>query len=184
MSRMTIGARPRLSSSQRQDARVRHQAPADGDHLLLAAGQRRRRRAAPLLQHGKELVDRGEAPRTVDAPAIGADQEIFLDRERSEQPPAFRHQRHAELDDLVGRQRADVAAVETHAGRGRARQQARDRFQESRFAGPVGADDGDRLALVESEGDAEQRLEVAVKGGEFAGLQHGRSRAPHAAMPM
>ena len=25
-----------------QDARVRHQAPADGDHLLLAAGQRRR----------------------------------------------------------------------------------------------------------------------------------------------
>ena len=63
-----------------QDARVRHQASADGDHLLLAAGQRRRRRMATLPQHGKELVDAVEVPRSAGAPAIGADQQIFLDR--------------------------------------------------------------------------------------------------------
>ena len=64
------------------------------------------------------------------------------------------------------------------------------RLQEGRLAGAVGADDGDRLALVEREVDAEQRLEVAVEGGELARLEQRaacirprcpcRSRAPPA----
>ena len=45
-----------------KDARVRHQAASDGDHLLLTAGQRRGRRMAALPQHGKELVDAFEVP--------------------------------------------------------------------------------------------------------------------------
>ena len=97
-----------------QDARVRHQAAADGDHLLLPAGQRRARRVTSLPQHGKQPINRGEGPRSVKVPAVGADQQIFLDRERRKQPAAFRHQSEAELDDLERRQRADIAAIETH----------------------------------------------------------------------
>ena len=48
-----------------EDTRVGHQARPIGDHLLLPAGQCRRRRVAPLPQHGKQLVDRGERPRPV-----------------------------------------------------------------------------------------------------------------------
>ncbi len=155
-----------------KNARVRHQASSDGDHLLLAAGQRRRRRVATLPQHGKELVDAVEIPRPAGTPAVGADQQVFLNRQRSEQTPSFRHQRYAEPDDIVCRKRPDIVAVKTHGG-SRARQQARNRFQEGGLPGPVGADDGDCFTLVESERNAEQRLEVAVKGGELEGLQHG-----------
>src|SRR5271170_5011363 len=121
---------------------------------------------ASFLQHGKELIDAVEVPRSAGAPAVGADQQVFLDRQRSEQSPALWHQRYAELDDIVGRKRTDIAAVEPH-GRGPARQQARNRLEEGRLPSPVSADDGDRFAFVERERDTEQRLKVAVKGGEI-----------------
>src|SRR5271167_253396 len=53
-----------------QNARVRHQASPDGDHLLLSAGQCRRRRMASFLQDGKELIDAVEVPRSAGAPAV------------------------------------------------------------------------------------------------------------------
>ncbi len=56
-----------------------------------------------------------------------------------------------------------------HPGRGL--DGARDRAQKRRLAGAVGADDGDRLALLDGDVDLEQRLEVAVEGRQVLGLQ-------------
>ena len=36
--------------------------------------------------------------------AIGAEHQVLLDRQLGEQPPAFGHQRDAEVDDLLGRE--------------------------------------------------------------------------------
>ena len=94
-----------------QQPRVRHQRAADGDHLLLAAGQRRRRLVAALGQHREQLIDALEIPRPGPA-ELAADQEILLDGERGKQPPPFRHQRDAARHHLVRRPAADRHAVE------------------------------------------------------------------------
>ena len=96
--------------------------------------------------------------------AVAADQEILLDRQRGKQPPPFRHQRDAALTIRTARAPPIALAVEADAPR-RARHEPGDGLQEGRFAGAVGADDGDRLAGSTSSVDAEQRLEVAVEGG-------------------
>ena len=65
---------------------------------------------------------------------------------------------------------ADRLAVEHHA-LGRGRQRAGNRAQKRGLAGAVGADDGDRLALLDGHIDVEQRLEVAVEGRQILRLQ-------------
>ena len=76
------------------------------------------------------------------------------------------------------RDSADGEAVEADRVR-RGREEAGDRFEEGRFAGAVGADDRHRLTGFERKADAEQRLEVAVEGGEVAGLEERH----HASIP-
>src|SRR6516162_7017645 len=73
----------------------------------------------PLPQHRKEPIDRGKTPRPVDAPAVGADQQVFLNRKRGKEPPAFRYQSDTELDDFECRQRADIVASSFTAAAGR-----------------------------------------------------------------
>ena len=80
----------------------------------------------------------------------------------------------------MGVRLADRPAVEMTMSGGH-RQQPGDRAQERALAGAVGADDGDRLALVDLDVDVEQRLEVAIEGVERARPQAG-SWQP--AMPM
>src|SRR5262249_53672786 len=59
-----------------QKAWIRHQASADGEHLLLAAGQVGSRLITPLVQHGKQAAYALERPRP-GAPAIRADLEVL-----------------------------------------------------------------------------------------------------------
>ena len=159
-----------------QQRRIRHQRAADGDHLLLAAGQRRARLVAAFLQHRKQLVDALRIPRTL-AAELAADQEIFLDGERGKQPPSLRHQRDAARHHLVRRSAADRHAMK-HDGVVADRHRAGDAFQQRRFAGAVGADHRHHLALGDAHRDAEQRLEVAVMGVERAHLQQRISHRP------
>ncbi len=52
---------------------------------------------------------------------------------------------------------------------------AGDGAQQRRLAGAVGADDGERLAGIETDVDAEQRLEVAVEGRQAVGFEQAPS---------
>ena len=85
--------------------------------------------------------------------------------------------------------RAPIGAPSSSDAVGGAVNEAGDGLQEGRLARPVGADDGDGLALLQRRVDAVQRLEVAVEGRELAGLEAAacvtprcryRSRAPRA----
>src|SRR4029453_6373504 len=85
--------------------------------------------------------------------------------------------------DPVGRHAADRhLAMPDAVGLGG--KQAADRAQEGRLAGPIGTDDGDGLAAVDRDIDAEQRLGVAVEGRDPPGLQQGRHHAASSSMPM
>jgi len=55
-----------------------------------------------------------------------------------------------------------------------------ERLEKGRFAGTVGADDGDGFARLEMAIDPEERLEVAVEGREpvCGEKRHGRVYAP------
>jgi hypothetical protein len=145
-----------------QHARVGHERASDGRHLLLAARQGLGRRLAPLGEHGKQVIDAIERPVCVVAPAVGADLEVLLYAERRKQPPPLRHQRDARAHYLCRGQPANGPAAEDDAF-GRRRQQADKGFQERRLAGAVGADDGERLTVLELEVDAVKRLEVPIE---------------------
>ena len=64
----------------------------------------------------------------------------------------------------------DRLTIEQHA-LGRGFQSAGHSAEERRLAGAVGADDGNRLALLDRYIDAEQGLEITVKGRKVLGLQ-------------
>lgn len=153
-----------------QHAGIRHQAAADRHHLLLAARERRPGTVPSLLEHGKEVIDGVERPRAVAGPAIFADQQILLDRERWEKAPAFRHHGDAELHDIGRGQAADLAAVKADLA-GSVADQAGHRAQQRRLAGTIGADHGDGLALLQPHVDAEQRLEIAIERLEAIGFE-------------
>ena len=110
----------------------------------------------------------------------GAHLQILEHGHAREDAPALGHLRDAAPDDLVGR-RAPVmsspssrTAPEPRAGI------AANGHQQRRFAGAVGADQGDDLALGDLEVDAVQRLDGAVEGGDAANGEHRRvsHRAP------
>ena len=144
MSRTTIGARPKADLVAQQQFRIGHQRAADGDHLLLAAGQRRARQLAALGEHREQLEDAPKRPRP-GAPELAADQQILLDAQRRKQPPALRHQRDAARRHRISRQAADRRAIE-HDRVGPRAQRAGDALEQRALAGAVGADHGDRLA--------------------------------------
>ena len=99
-------ARAQADLVAEQKLRIGHQRAADGDHLLLAARERRRRLPRPFRQHREQVVDALEGPRTL-AAELAADQEVLLDRERREQPTPFGHERDTTRDDLVRGEIAD-----------------------------------------------------------------------------
>ena len=56
--------------------------------------------------------------------AVGAEQQVLLDRELGKQPAAFRHQRDAEIDDLLGGAADEVVLDAVDLGDDRARRSA------------------------------------------------------------
>src|SRR5439155_9427843 len=83
-----------------QERGIAHQRAADGEHLLLAAGDLVALVGAPLGQAREQVVDALERP----APGTGGDAEIFLDAERREDLAFLRYEADAEPRALVDRQ--------------------------------------------------------------------------------
>ena len=132
-----------------QQPRVGHQRAADRDHLLLAAGERRRRRVAPLGEHRETARRRG---RGVHGPRRAGR------RRRSAGSPRPTATETAAGLPAPGRCRACTISTPGSAADRRARRTgpaAAGRgsrpaiaFSKVDLARPVGADDGDRLALA------------------------------------
>ncbi len=99
---MTIGASPPEGSSRIEQLGVADDALADGEDLLLPAGQPRGHLAAPLGELGEHGVDAVELRAVAAGRArVGADEQVVLDRQGVEDAVAFQHLHHAGLDDVA-----------------------------------------------------------------------------------
>src|SRR6267142_87842 len=159
---------------QQQPGR-RHEGAADGAHLLLAAGHAAGELAMALPKTRKQLVDDVEllAEFRPGRRREAAYSQIVFDRHAREQAAALRHVGDAELDDPVRRRRRQIGALQADRAR-RGPDQPRDGAHERRLAGPVRADDTDRLAGLHVERDVEERLKRAVPGADRPELEHQR----------
>ena len=122
MSCTSLGAMPSEGSSRSSIDGPRHDRATDGEHLLLAAGER-----APLLAHAlaeprKELHDVVE--RFADAlrvpVVVGAEIEVFAHGEVRKDGAPFRHEADAEIDDRFGFELVQAVAGEARWCRTRA----------------------------------------------------------------
>ena len=153
-----------------QQPRVGQQRPADGEHLLLAAGELRPARRPALRQAREQLVDRVGRPAVL-AAAPGRHAQVLVDRERLEQPPALGHvaDARARRPCRTARPTSSVALEADRAARGR-RAHLHDRVAERRLAHAVAADDRDGLA-AHLEAQALQDVGAAVEDVEVADRQ-------------
>src|ERR1700748_1978841 len=108
---------------------------------------------APFLQHREQLIDPLEIP-SARPSELSADQEIFLDAERGEQPSSLRHQGDATGDDLVVCLASDWYAVKRDRVMARGNQ-SRDGFEQGRLAGAVGTDHRHNLTVGDAHRDSE-----------------------------
>ncbi len=155
-----------------------HEPPADGDHLLLAAGERPRELPPPLRQLGEDREHVLEAPRPLRASGgrIPSDQKVVEHGHLGEELPALRHVHDAKLDDPGGRETVEPMIVQQDAPGPRV-EEPRDGLERRRLSGPVRADHGDDLAVGDLEADSPERLELAVGDFETLDAQHARPPA-------
>src|SRR5882724_650757 len=154
-----------------EQPRPRHEAARDGDHLLLAAGQRVRRLAGARGDDREELGDAlvfglaGAAGRRV----IAAEPDVLAHAEVREEAPPLEHVGDAAADDAVSGQTRDGLALE---GDGARAQQARDAVHQGGLAAAVGAEEGDHLAALDGQARPPERLVVAEQDVEARDLEH------------
>src|SRR5262249_41571574 len=135
-----------------QAVRIRHQAAADGEHLLLAARERARALVAPLAQAREQPIDPLQVPAVTLEPAR-RHQQVFLDAERRKYAPALWDEPHAAAHGLERRDLADVVTLEDDLAAAR-RIEADDRIHQRGFADAVASEQPEDLALLERQGQA------------------------------
>ena len=90
---------------------------------------------------------------------------------------AFRGLRDAPMNNVVRRQIGNILFVEVNASTGRPGIAA-DGHQQGGLAGPVGADEGDDLALPDLDVDTLQGLDLTIKRMNALDVQHHESPPP------
>ena len=170
-----------------QELWLGHQSPADGQHLLFAAGERARALALPFGEARKNrehLAAVGLATRP--AAAIGAEIEILAHGHVGENAPALRYVDEAARDDRR-RPLALDRGIRKSDGAAPWPDQAGDGLVECRLSGAVGAQHGDDLALPHGEIHAPQDFGRAVAGVQAVhcedGFRHGRFPPPASGRP-
>ena len=93
---------------------------------------------------------------------LPADLEVLVDGEIGEDAALFRHVAEAEPSDLVARAMGDRPPGEDQA-LGLAGDEAHDGLKRRALAGAVAAEQGDDLAFLDFERDAEQHLGASVE---------------------
>src|SRR5439155_1210679 len=156
---------------QGEEARPAHEGAADGEHLLLAPGQRAGGLAAPLREPRKQL----ESARAVGGdpgvgPGVGSHREIFLDAQLGEHPASLGH--HDEPGPGA-RERGDsgeITAAEPYRPRSNRRKPG-DGAQRRGLARAVGADQADEFARGDFEIDPLHRADSAVADFQAANFE-------------
>ena len=156
------GARPSVGSSITSSRGLTSRRAADGQHLLLAAGELGAAVAPALGQAREGLVDALDGPGPLGAVADQA--QMLVHRERGPDAPPLRHIADAHIDDLIGRQAEDLVAGEADAA-ARGGHQPHDRVAERRLAHAVAAD---------------HRQHAAVEASATRPAAHGHGRSRHA----
>src|SRR2546425_3252637 len=168
---------------EEHDLRPRHQRAPDREHLLLAA----RKRPALLVQAFLQAREEAEDALLVLLDALHvvsrerAHLQVLADGHARKDAPALGRVRDAEPDDLVRRELREVLAAERQLP-GAWPQHAGDRAKRGGLARAVAADERHDLALLDAEGHALERVDVAVVGVDVRELEKrgGTVRAAHA----
>src|SRR5882757_5904549 len=115
-----LGCQPLGRLVDQDDARIAEQRPADGQHLLLAAGEHAGCSGATLpelREERKHLVDR--PCRHAGTGRLHADEHVLADRDVGEDFALLRHVGDADARDFVCALASKIAALETHTPAGR-----------------------------------------------------------------
>ena len=148
-----------------QDLGVLHQAAAQSQHLLLAAGEGRRLLFAALFQPREQLIDAIQVRLLLLAGTLGvsAHLQVFFHGHVREELAALRDQHQAAVGFGVRGEPGHVFSVQqdtafpgTDAAHGGA--------QGGGLASAIGADDGGHLPQRHVDRDAPQHLHLAVAG--------------------
>src|SRR5690606_33945721 len=116
--------------------------------------------------------DAFEAPGVLPAATIrGGRHEILAHGQRREDLPSFRHKSDSEPGNAMGGNARDLAALEPDAA-GTERAESGNGAHGGGLAHAVAAEQGDDLAGLQREIDAEQDLDLAVAGSEGSYFKH------------
>ena len=149
--------------AQQKQARFGHQGPADGQHLLLAAGKRARQLLLALQQAREKIKNpfQGAFAAGLVPDAECAQAQILQHAHGPEDPAALRGLGYAQAYHLMtGQAQQGLAFKENLAFTGT--HQTADGQQGGAFARAVGPEDGDDLALLHAQIDAVQHFHAAV----------------------
>ena len=162
---------------EQQVLRLRHEAAGDGEHLLLAAGERAAELSAPLAQAREKVVARREIGGEV-APVsalVGPHQKIVEHGELGKDLAALGDEDQAPPHALEGRPTGDIDAIAADGAR-RRRLESRDGAKGRALARRVGPDDGDDLPGPHGQAHVAQHVRLAVVAVDAIKLEHGWSR--------
>ena len=148
---------------------VRHQRPADGEHLLLAAGERIARVRLARREAGEEGEDALQVPAFL--PVRARHSEILEHRERREDAPALRDEAHPHLDRAERRQAHHVPPLEEHPALAR-RRESDETADKSRLPHAVAPQDRYHFTPRHCERHALQDVAVAVVAMDVLDREH------------
>ena len=174
------GRQPQRRLVEQHQDWLGHEAPADGQHLLLAAAQRPGQLRPPLGQDRKARVHALE--RRLDGALVrarvGAHLEVLQHAQLREELAALGDVRDPAPGDRLARQPVDPLSAEAHGPLGR-RDQPGDALQRGGLPRPVGPQQRDNRALGHLERHAPERLDGAVERLDTVENQERLSRVTH-----
>ena len=165
-----IGARPSVGSSMTRRRGLPSSAPADRQHLLLAAGELRAAVGLALGEPREGLVDAVDRPGGI-AAAAGGELQVLVDRQAWPDPAALRHVADADAADLVRLEAGDLAAGNRDRAGARPLQPG-DGVAERRLAHAVAADDRQHAGR-QGEVNALNGVALAIIDVQVADAQDG-----------
>ena len=157
---------------QNQYFGLHHQRPANGELLLLAAGQVAATARLHGCEHRKHLIDlRGNSAGAAIGFAGKPHHQILFDREAGKYFTPLRHVTHAQAHPRERRQTGNVPAIEQYLAAGN-RQHTHQTLEQSGFADAVASEQGRDATDGNFEADVAQRVAAAVVLIDIFDFQH------------
>ncbi len=132
----------------------------------------------PLLrQHREHAVHLLESGRIIVGTNVSAHFQVLQDGEGWENVIGLWYVTHSQAYDFVRAHARDVDSLQIDRS-GCGFEQPEDGFDKSGFACAIGTEQGDHLALLQSDGNAVQYLHLAVSGPYEISLEYAQTRPP------